>query len=65
MKQVSKKVTAVKLTLCTLLTLSLIVMTLYIVYMLNLTQAQVSFDFESITADKSGYNIDISRYLLP
>ena len=65
MKQVSKKVTAVKLTLCTVLTLSLIVMTLYIIYMLNLTQVQVAFDLDMITSDKSGYNIDISRYLLP
>ncbi|MGN1408910.1 MAG: hypothetical protein ACI4XJ_01915 [Eubacteriales bacterium] len=65
MKQVSKKVTAIKLTLCAVLTLSLVVMTFYIVYMLNLTQGQVSFDLESITADKSGYNIDIARYLLP
>lgn len=65
MKQVSKKVTAVKLTVCAVLTLSLIVMTLYIVYMLNLTQSQGSFDFDTITADKSGYNIDIVRYLLP
>lgn len=65
MKQVSKKVSAVKLAVCAVLALALIFMTLYIVYILNLSQSQVSFDFDTITADKSGYNIDIARYLLP
>ena len=55
----------VKTVICAVLTVSLVVMVLGIVYMLNLSQSLVPFDLSTITAEKTEYSIDITRFILP
>ncbi len=55
----------VKTVICAVLTVSLVVMVLSIVYMLNLSQSLVPFDLSTITAEKTEYSIDITRFILP
>lgn len=55
----------VKTVICAVLTVSLVVMVLGIVYMLNMSQSLVPFDLSTITAEKTEYSIDITRFILP
>lgn len=65
MMERDKNKTAIKITLCAVLVVSLCVMMFFIVYMLNITQSLVPFDLSSVTADKSGYDIDVTKFILP
>ena len=64
-KQNSNKADTIKIILCAALTLTLICLTLLLIYMLNFSQIQVPFDLDSITAEKDGYSFDITKYFLP
>ncbi len=59
------RMNSIKIVLCTVLTIILILMVLGIIYMLNLSQSLVPFDLSTVTSEKTEYNIDITRYIIP